>query len=166
MAGLLMAKMQRRPGKVIAICHSQIYRVHRDRVRGFFDCLIEEGRDFEPVAALFGFDDGDRNAEQLHEALKRWPDLAGLYNAGGANTALNKVLRKHGRGRDIFFVGHELTERSTKALREGTMDVVLDQAPEAQARRAIDLVLAALNLHDLPVENPPIRFITFTAENL
>ena len=166
MAGLLMARMQRRPGKVVAICHSQIYRVHRDRVRGFFDYLIAKDGDYEPVATLFGFDDGDRNAEQLHEALKRWPDLAGLYNAGGANTALNEVLRRHPRGRDIFFVGHELTERSAQALRDGTMDVVLDQAPEAQARRAIDLVLSALNLHDLPVENPPIRFITFTAENL
>ncbi|MET3523032.1 LacI family transcriptional regulator [Mesorhizobium abyssinicae] len=166
MAGLLMARMQRRPGKVVAICHSQIYRVHRDRVRGFFDYLIEAGVEFEPVAALFGHDDGDRNAEQLHEALKRWPDLAGLYNAGGANTALNEVLRRQSRGRDIFFVGHELTERSTRALREGTMDVVLDQSPEAQARRAIDLVLAALNLHDLPVDNPPIRFVTFTVENL
>ena len=167
MAGLLMARMQRRPGKVVALCHSQIYRVHRDRVRGFFDYLMEHGGgDFEPVAALFGHDDGDRNAEQLHEALKRWPDLAGLYNAGGANSALNDVLKRHPRGRDVFFVGHELTERSTRALREGTMDVVLDQAPEAQARRAMDLVLAALNLHDLPVENPPIRFVTFTAENL
>ncbi|TIS59244.1 MAG: LacI family transcriptional regulator, partial [Mesorhizobium sp.] len=166
MAGLLMAKMQRRPGKVVAICHSQIYRVHRDRVRGFFDYLIDEGRDFEPIATLFGFDNGDRNAEQLHEAFVRWPDLAGLYNAGGANTALNEVLRRHPRGRDVFFVGHELTERSTRGLHDGTMDVVLDQAPEAQARRAIDLVLAALNLHDLPVDNPPIRFITFTAENL
>ncbi|TGS82583.1 LacI family DNA-binding transcriptional regulator [Mesorhizobium sp. M3A.F.Ca.ET.174.01.1.1] len=166
MAGLLMARMQRRPGKVVAICHSQIYRVHRDRVRGFFDYLIDEGQGFEPMAALFGFDDGDRNAEQLHEALKRWPDLAGLYNAGGANTALKEVLRRHPCGREIFFVGHELTERSARGLSEGTMDVVLDQAPEAQARRAIDLVLAALNLHDLPVDNPPIRFVTFTAENL
>ena len=55
MAGLLMARMQRRPGKVVALCHSQIYRVHRDRVRGFFDYLMEHGGgDFEPVAALFG----------------------------------------------------------------------------------------------------------------
>ncbi|TGS51891.1 LacI family transcriptional regulator, partial [Mesorhizobium sp. M1D.F.Ca.ET.183.01.1.1] len=51
MAGLLMARMQRRPGKVVAICHSQIYRVHRDRVRGFFDYLIDEGQGFEPMAA-------------------------------------------------------------------------------------------------------------------
>lgn len=166
MAGLLMARMQRRPGKVVAICHSQIYRVHRDRVRGFFDYLMEAGGDFEPVAALFGHDEGDRNAGQLVEALTRWPDLAGLYNSGGANAALNDVLRRHPLGRDVFFVGHELTERSARALREGTMDVVLDQAPEAQARRAMDLVLAKLNLHDLPVDNPPIRFVTFTAENV
>ncbi|WP_077379995.1 LacI family DNA-binding transcriptional regulator [Mesorhizobium prunaredense] len=165
MAGLLMSRMQRRPGKVVAICHSQIYRVHRDRVRGFFDYLMEAGGDFEPVAALFGHDEGDRNAGQLVEALTRWPDLTGLYNAGGANAALNDVLRRP-RGREIFFVGHELTERSAAALRQGTMDVVLDQAPEAQARRAMDLVLAKLNLHDLPVDNPPIRFVTFTAENV
>ncbi|CAN7383948.1 LacI family DNA-binding transcriptional regulator [Mesorhizobium sp. LjRoot246] len=167
MAGLLMSRMQRRAGKVVALCHSQIYRVHRDRVRGFFDYLMEAGgADFESVAALFGHDEGDRNAGQLVEALTRWPDLVGLYNAGGANAALNDVLRRHPLGRGIFFVGHELTERSTRALREGIMDVVLDQAPEAQARRAMDLVLAILNLHDLPVDNPPIRFVTFTAENL
>ncbi|MER9256722.1 LacI family transcriptional regulator, partial [Mesorhizobium sp. M0598] len=139
----------------------------RDRVRGFFDYLMETATEhFEPIGALFGHDDGDRNAEQLLEALKRWPDLAGLYNAGGANSALNDVLRRNPLGRQVFFVGHELTERSAVALREGTMDVVLDQAPEAQARRAMDLVLATLNLHDLQVENPPIRFVTFTAENL
>ncbi|MER8439123.1 LacI family DNA-binding transcriptional regulator [Mesorhizobium sp. M1312] len=166
MAGLLMSRMQRRPGKVVAICHSQIYRVHRDRVRGFFDYLMAAGGDFEPVAALFGHDEGDRNAGQLLEALTRWPDLAGLYNAGGANAALNDVLRRHPHGREVFFVGHELTERSAAALRQGTMDIVLDQAPEAQARRAMDLVLATLNLHDLPVDNPPIRFVTFTAENV
>ncbi|MER9724679.1 MULTISPECIES: LacI family DNA-binding transcriptional regulator [unclassified Mesorhizobium] len=167
MAGLMLSRMQRRPGKVVAVCHSQIYRVHRDRVRGFFDYLMERATDdFELVGALFGHDDGDRNAEQLLEALKRWPDLAGLYNAGGANAALNDVLTRHPLGRQVFFVGHELTERSAIALREGTMAVVLDQAPEAQARRAMDLVLATLNLHDLPVENPPIRFVTFTAENL
>jgi LacI family transcriptional regulator len=166
MAGLLLSRMQNRPGKVVAICHSQIYRVHRDRIRGFFDYLMEASvQDFELVGVLFGHD-GDRNGQLLVEALKLWPDVVGLYNAGGANAALNDVLKRHPRGREIFFVGHELTERSATALHQGTMDVVLDQAPEAQARRAMDLVLAALNLHDLPVENPPIRFITFTAENL
>ena len=70
--------------------------------------------------------------------IRRYPDLAGLYNAGGANFALCDVLRRQ-RPRDVVFIGHELTERTTAALREGIMHVVLDQAPEAQARHAAAL---------------------------
>ena len=164
-AALFISRMARRTGPVFAICHP-IYQVHRDRIRGFSDYFLEHPGSTSFQQLGFGLDDEHLGAELLSSALRMYPDLAGLYNAGGANTALNEVLRRHPRGREIFFVGHELTERSTRALRDGTMDVVLDQAPEAQARRAIDLVLAALNLHDLPVDNPPIRFVTFTAENL
>ena len=66
----------------------------------------------------------------------------------------------------MFFVGHELTERSAAALREGVMSVVLDQAPEAQARRAIDLMLKQIGLLDVEVDKAPIRFVTLTAENV
>ena len=102
----------------------------------------------------------------LFEALEDWPDLVGLYNAGAANASLADVLRRHPRGRQVFFVGHELTERSAAALREGVMAVVLDQAPEAQARRAIDLMLKKLGLLDIELDTAPIRFITLTAENI
>ena len=90
------------------------------------------------------------------------------YNAGGANAALNDVLRRHPRGREVFFVGHELTVATPPLpLAKGTMDIVLDQAPEAAVRRAMATSAPAkLNLHDLPVDNPPIRFVTFTAENV
>lgn len=76
------------------------------------------------------------------------------------------MLRRHPRGAQVFFVGHELTERSAAALREGVMDVVLDQAPEAQARRAIDLVLKKLGLLKVEVDAAPIRFVTLTAESV
>ena len=46
------------------------------------------------------------------------------------------------------------------------MSVVLDQAPEAQARRAIDLMLKKIDLPDMELDAAPIRFITLTAENL
>ena len=46
------------------------------------------------------------------------------------------------------------------------MAVVLDQAPEAQARRAIDLMLKKIGLLDVEVDTAPIRFITLTAENV
>jgi len=166
-AGLLLSRMQPSKGTIVALCHSQIYQVHRDRIRGFSDYLAERPRDGLAFAAvLFGHDDAGHSADWLFEALRLWPDLVGLYNAGGANASLSAVLRKQTRGRDIFFVGHELTERSAAALREGVMSVVLDQAPEAQARRAIDLMLARLGLVGEAISNDPIRFVTITSENL
>ena len=76
------------------------------------------------------------------------------------------MLRRHPRGGQVFFVGHELTENSAAALRDGVMSVVLDQAPEAQARRAIDLMLKKIGLLDMELDTAPIRFITLTAENV
>ena len=59
-----------------------------------------------------------------------------------------------------------MTEHTATALREGVMDVVLDQAPEAQARRAIDLMLQKLGMLDIELDTAPIRFVTHTAENV
>ena len=154
-------------GTVLAICHSGIYHVHRERIRGFSEYLAQKGRPehrFELV--LFGRDEGPLTAELLHDALSRFPDTVGLYNAGGANSSICAVLRRHPRGSEIFFVGHQLTERSAEALRRGVMAVVLDQVPEEQARRAMDLTLHRLGLIVETVDNPPIPFLTVTAENL
>lgn len=167
MAGLLLSRMQARPGTVVALCHSTAYQVQRDRVRGFSDYLqahAREGLRFARV--LFGHDEAQRSSDLLLDALRTWPDLVGLYNAGGANSSLSTVLRRHPQGREVFFVGHELTERSAAALREGVMFVVFDQAPEEQARRALDLMLARLGFLETEVANPPIRFVTITAENI
>lgn len=167
MAGLLMASIQKKPGTVVAFCHSPVYAVHRQRMRGFSAYMARPAAGHLAFAQIsFTHDSEVRAAEALTEAFRSYPDLAGLYSAGGANFVLCDALRKHQRGRDVFFVGHELTERSAAALRDGTMGAVLDQAPEAQARRALDMVLSRLGLLEAPVDNPPIRFITVTAENV
>lgn len=165
-AAPLLARMRREEGSVLALCYP-IYQVHRERIRGFSHYLAEHpspGLVFRWAA--FGRDEARRCRDLLLEALESWPDLAGLYNAGGANAALCEVLRRHPRGRQVFFVGHELTENSAAALREGVMSVVLDQAPEAQARRAIDLMLKRIGLLELELDTAPIRFVTLTAENI
>lgn len=166
MAGQLMAALQASRGPVLALCHSHVYSLHRQRIRGFSHGIARHNRgnlDFVQVA--YTFDDPMQAADQLASAMRRYPDLAGVYNAGGANFALCDVLRKS-RRKDILFIGHELTERTTAALRDGTMHVVLDQAPEAQARRATDMMLSRLGVIDTVIDNPPIRFVTVTAESI
>jgi LacI family transcriptional regulator len=165
-AAHFLSRMQARQGAVMALCHP-IYQVHRERMRGFFDYLTENLRDGLSLRWIgFGRDDARCARDLLSEALEAWPDLVGLYNAGAANAVLADVLRRHSRGRQVFFVGHELTDHTAAALRDGVMAVVLDQAPEAQARRAIDLMLKKVGLLRTELDTAPIRFITYTAENI
>lgn len=165
-AALLMAGMQAAEGTVVALCHSHVYSLHRQRIGGFSQGMARHGRgNLRFAEVLYTRDDPIEGASQLADAIRRYPDLVGLYNAGGGNFALCDVLRKQKPGR-IFFVGHELTERTTAALRDGTMHVVIDQSPEAQARRAMDVMLSRLGVLDATVDNPPIRFVTVTPENI
>jgi LacI family transcriptional regulator len=164
-AALFLARMCHGQGTVLALCHSGAYAVHRERLAGFSDHLAAHARPglcFQAV--LFGQDHEDLTARRLQAALGDWPDTVALYNAGGANAAVFQTLARHRA--QVFHVGHELTDLSAQALRDGVADVILDQMPEAQARRAVDLMLLRLGLTDGPVDNPPIRFTTVTAQNI
>ncbi|WP_028748432.1 LacI family DNA-binding transcriptional regulator [Rhizobium mesoamericanum] len=165
MAGLMVSRFVGIEGTLVALCHSQIYQVHKERIQGFSDFIERnprEGLNFNHV--FFGMDDHDASVRCVMEALHLWPDLVGFYNAGGANTAILQYLRRSGR--KMFFAGHELTDVTRSSLADGTADVIFDQMPEAQARRATDLLFSKIGLLHETVDNPPIRFTTITAENL
>lgn len=165
-AAHFITRMQARPGSVIAI-GDPIYRVHRDRLRGFSDYFARHPRaDLPFVWAAFGADDPPRIHAAVQQALRAFPDLAGIYNVGAANSAVEAALVQAGRAGDVFFVGHELTENSTAALRRGHMHIVLDQSPEAQARRAVDWLLYDLNLSQIAPDPAPIRFVTHTDQSV
>ena len=64
-----------------------------------------------------------------------------IYNAGGMNRAVAAALRQWGQKNELTFVGHGLTPNSVRLLRDGVMDLVIDQNPEAQAQRALEILL-------------------------
>lgn len=163
-AGLMMSRMCRKTGPVICLCHGTSYQVHRDRIRGFSD-YMDQSRDsgLRQVLTLFCEDNRDLLASRLRIALRQWPDAVGIYNAGGANQGLLDVLSHHQKR--VFFVGHELSNATQAALKSGLADVIIDQMPETQARRAVDLILHKIGLTGLSDDNPPIRFNLVTAEN-
>lgn len=165
MAAMMVSRLGAASGTIVAICHSQIHEAHKQRLRGFSRYIEENpvtGLKFKQV--YFGYDEHVESARCVNEALQNWPDLSALYNAGGANGPILKELERSKR--EIFFVGHELTQDTREALKSGIADVILDQVPEAQARRSIDLLLYKVGLLEEKVDNPPIDFITYTAENI
>ena len=167
MAGLMMAGMQRAQGSVAALCHSQIYGVHRDRLRGFSDFMPRpQAAHLSFQQAAFTHDDEAEMAKVASQLIRDMPDLVGLYCAGGDYGQLCDMLRSIQSRREICLIGHELTEQSAAALRDGTISAIIDQAPETQARRALDTALHKLRLLETEIDPSPIRFITITADNL
>lgn len=156
-------------GKLLALCHSWVYQVHKERLRGFSDYLAEKhSQEHLFSQILFGQDDELRSAEILRETLAREPDVIGLYNAGGANEGIATVLRqeKAGGKQPIVWIGHELTDQTRGYLKSGLMTITLDQAPEIQARRSLDTILKRLGVIDVEVSDEPVPFLTYTAENI
>ncbi|WP_413990802.1 LacI family DNA-binding transcriptional regulator [Labrys okinawensis] len=168
MAAMFMSRMLRGiKGRIVAVCHSGVYEVHRQRILGFSDYLAEHSdadRMFSRV--LFGLDQDLRSGELVESAIEEDARIVGIYNAGGANAGIAEVLKRRKQDPHIMWVGHELTDESRLWLKSGLMDIVLDQAPETQARRAIDTVLRKINFLTVEVSTEPVRFYTITAENV
>jgi len=72
-AAYYMTSMLRpRTGRLVALCHSPVYDVHRERVRGFSDYLAEHGNPGHEFALImFGMDDRLLSARVFGEALGR-----------------------------------------------------------------------------------------------
>lgn len=156
-----------RRGSILALSHSAAYEAHRQRISGFCSFMERCGvpdHDFLPV--VFGRDDPRATEVALREAFASTKNVIGLYNAGGANRAVADILRPlSAQGNSVIWIGHELTENSRNWLKSGLMHLVLDQAPEIQARRALDTVLSLLGMMEVAVDARPVPFITYTSEN-
>lgn len=114
-----------------------------------------------------GHDDDVLSADLLAQTLRRDPNVIGVYSAGGGDEGVASVLQTCAlKGRDIFWVGHELTERKKGYFKSGLLDICLDEAPEVQARRSIDVILRKLGAIETTVDTSQVRFVTVNAQNV
>ncbi|NTF46016.1 LacI family DNA-binding transcriptional regulator [Rhizobium rhizogenes] len=169
-AGFYMSRMlPQATGSIVAVCHSWAYRIHKERVRGFSDYVATQRNSaLQFSEVVFGHDDDLRSAEMLTQALRRRADIVGVYNAGGANLGVGSVLQRYRERekKEVVWIAHELNDETRDFISSGLMTLVLDQAPETQARRALDTVLSRIGIIDVPVSQDPVPFLTFTSENI
>jgi len=167
-AGFFMSRMAARSGSVVILCNHHKYQGHAERIRGLKDALQEAGRQIAVSDVLEGRDEGARSESLLVSALGARTDIVGIYNAGAANLAVERAIRKSALV-DPIFIGHELTENTERMLRQGTMTLTIDQNPERQARNAVHVIL---NRHGYPGplarehKSDPVPFTIYTRENL
>ncbi|MBP2292656.1 LacI family DNA-binding transcriptional regulator [Azospirillum rugosum] len=117
------------PAKVAMIAGSLSYRAHEEREFGFLAYLGEAAPDMEVLGLREAHDDEGESYRQARTLLSHHPDLAAIYNIGGAPGGVARALREARRERDVVFVGHGLTPETRGMLIDGTMDAVLTQDP-------------------------------------
>lgn len=164
-AALLMSRMlETREGSFIALC-SPSYSGQRERVSGFSDYLESSRNPLHRFpTVMFSAEQDVSTVEVIRETIEREGDVIGLYSAGSGNKAIASILKT--LEAKVFWIGFEFDDLSAVSLRSGLMDVVIDQAPEVQARRALDIVMRRLDLIEVDVNADPVQFLIMTSENL
>jgi LacI family transcriptional regulator len=102
----------------------------------------------------------------LRQVLSENDDVVGVYNAGGGHAGVDRALRGCRRPGDVVHIGHELSPGTQRSLEDGFMALTIDQAPELQVRRALEVMETLIGLREGPPNRSPIPFRIITPENL
>jgi LacI family transcriptional regulator len=120
-----------KPAKVALIAGSRSYRAHGERESGFLHLIEEMFPAIEVVGLREGQDDIEKNYRQARALLKQHPELAGIYNIGGAHDGVARALKEAGRQHHVVYIGHGLSSDTRALLIDGSMDAVITQNPQA-----------------------------------
>jgi len=140
-AGLLLGRFigpeDTENNKVAMFAGSLSYRGHEEREMGFRHILAESFPWLEVIGLREGRDDPASNFLQAQTLLQQHPDLVGIYNVGGASEGIARALGNARRARRVCFVGHGLTRETRSLLVDGTIDAIINVAPETLMRSAV-----------------------------
>lgn len=136
-AGFLMSGFVRGTGKLLVLKGSDHRHEHGERVEGFLDAVA--GR--FPVEVTVTDESADRTRARALEVLRKGP-ISGIYLTGHTPEAIADIVRDQ-PARPVW-ISHELSPAHAGLLREGVLDFVLDQDPEAQIARAVAVATGAV----------------------
>jgi LacI family transcriptional regulator len=143
LAGELMGRMLGRAGgNVLVVAGLREFSGHVERKSGFIDVLTSDFPRCRIVVEIDNLDQGAKAADDVATALGRHPNISGIYNISQGNDAIVRRIEALGAARrKVVFICHDLTSTTKALLRSRQIDVVIDQDPLLEARRAVELIL-------------------------
>lgn len=126
-----------RPAKVAMIAGSLSYRAHEEREMGFLYLFKELFPTIDVVGLREGQDNAQENYRLTRQLLEQCPDLAGIYNIGGASDGVAQALKEAGLEHKVVFIGHGLTPDTRALLIDGTMDAIITQNPQSATMNCV-----------------------------
>lgn len=160
LAGLLLGRFLNagKRYKIAVFVGSLTYRGHEEREMGFRSMLAEDFPELEIVHFAEVSDDRAKAYQQTKQLLER-ADIDGIYSIGAGNQGIVQALKETRKGREIVFIGHDLTDTTRTALLDRTMDAVIDQNPRIEAREILRMLSAAVRGQMEPEYPPRLQVI-------
>lgn len=160
LAGLLMGRFlgDDQEHDTAIFIGSSAYRGHEEREMGFRSILAQDFPLLRIVEIIPVSEDRDRAYEAAKRLLES-KSVRGIYNIGSGNQGIGRALRETKHGREIVFIGHDLTDATRMMLLDRTIDAVIDQNPRVEAREAIKLLVSAVRGSKEPEYLPRLQVI-------
>jgi LacI family transcriptional regulator len=126
-------------GDVVIVSGWRDFLALGEREAGFRAALAERHPACRLLSVIETHELPEQVGDLVHETLRKHPSVRGLYNLSAGNRRIADVLRKLGRT-DVTLITHELTEERRALLREGVIDVIIDQNPELETMAAMSIL--------------------------
>lgn len=136
-AGWAIAGMCKRPGRVGIVVGNHRYRCQELNESGFRSYFREHAPDFTLLEPIQTFEDNAIARDVVEQLLRREPELAALYVAGGGMPGALDALRSSGRSPSIVTVGNDLTEHTRTGLMDNVLTMVFAHPVQRLAVEAI-----------------------------
>jgi len=91
-----------------------------------------------------GMDDDFISYDRTLQALKRHPDIQGIYAVAAGIRGLGKALGESGRAGEVRVVCNDLVPETAKLIAEGMIDASIVQDPISQGRLAVKILFDCL----------------------
>ena len=150
-------------GAILMIAGSLSSRDHNERLMGFRRVMQERFNHLTLLPAVEGNDDADTVERLVRDAVTAQP-LLGIYAIGAGNKGLVRAVK--GVNPKPVTIVHELTPTSRQGLRDGTIDLVLDQHTSTAVVTAVKIMRYLTEGRDLPANIGKIRLNIFSRENI
>jgi len=145
----LMEKIIPEGGDIGVIICSTNLSCHQDRLAGF-STRLEKNKKLSIVDIQ---ENRDRKEEAFRFTLKycnQYPNLKGIYLAGGGLTGVSNALSLVNKKHEIKIVCHDLLPESSDLLQEGVVDFVLGQSATEQGYQIIKILFDYLIKEQTP----------------
>lgn len=139
-AAWMITKAAKKPGKVAIFVGSHRFHGHELREIGFRAFFREQAPEFTVLDTMVNLETRQITHEAMLELLRRHPDLAGCYVAGGGMEGAIAALRELGVEPPPVMIVNEITPESRAALADNIVTMAIATPLPRLCRELVELM--------------------------